>query len=234
MKKTIIILVAATFLTSSAQAQDASERYHELYGDGLRLYAEGRYDRALQKLYRAWAVEQSDLLLKLIIRSHDFMGHCSAANRQIGLFDELYARQTPPKLQRCDNPGTLAVECTPHAGEVVINHQIHIACGTQVLLPQGRHRIHSAQLNEEQFFEVLPGQTTIARLKLTPEKWERPRARRSEDSDSILIQTPAGRYRIWLESNLRRDPDMDRESPGFELLEDKPPKKRLEIPSISP
>ena len=127
-----IILVLLIFaVPSSALADD----YATHYGDGLRFYAEGRYDVALESLYRAYALKPSPSLLRLIIRSHDFMGHCSAVQRQLSLFAELHPKEKAVTPQLCENPGTLRIECSPHAGTVMIDHMITASCGTEIRVP---------------------------------------------------------------------------------------------------
>lgn len=197
-----------------------ADPYSENYGDGLRLYAEGRYDTALESLYRAYALKPSANLLKLIIRSHDFMGHCSAVERQLELFSDAYRREDAPKPQLCVDPGTLKIECSTHSGTVVIDHMITTSCGASIKLPPGVHSVHSKALNEAKEYVVSAGTVTTATLQLNPEKWFPNRSSKPEPSGSFtVLKSSDGLYEIWLKSDLRSDPDMNNlRIPGFTIV----------------
>ncbi len=219
MLRTILVILMLS-VPSSVLADD----YATQYGDGLRFYAEGRYDVALESLYRAYALKPSPSLLRLIIRSHDFMGHCSAVERQLAFFKELHPNEKAVVPQLCANPGTLKIECSPHAGTVIIDHMITAVCGTQIKLPAGTHRVHNPQLNEVREFSVEPGKTTVAVLQLNPEKWFPSRADEGvpllkDPRHYTVIKSSDGLYEIWVRSDLRNDPDMNGvQVPGFTIL----------------
>ena len=214
----ILVILVLLLTPIPAMADDSAANY----GDGLRHYAEGRYNLALENLYRAYAEKPSANLMKLIIRSHDFMGHCSAVERQMLMFRESYPREDAPKPQLCATPGTLKIECSPHA-QIIIDHMITADCGTELKLPPGTHRVHSTQLNEVAEFKVTAGQTTTATLQLNPEKWMPNRSQNvpllNDPQQYTVIKSADGLYEIWVRSNLRDDPDMNRlQLPGFTIL----------------
>lgn len=217
MRRALTVLLILGFPTSSW-----ADPYADHYGDGLRLYAEGRYDVALESLYRAYALKPSANLLKLIVRSHDFMGHCSAVERQLVMFRDTYPREDAPAAQLCANPGTLKIECSTHAGSVVIDHMITTSCGTAVKLPAGVHRVHSKALNEAREFVVTPGEVTTATLQLNPEKWFPSRGDQSDQGQFTVLKSADGLYEIWLKSSLRDDPEMANiRIPGFTIVRSK-------------
>jgi len=210
------VLAAIVFWSLPAMGQD----YATFYGDGMRFYAQGHYNEALENLYRAYAAKPSPDLLSLIIRTHDFAGQCSAVERQVGLFKDLFPRQKAPTAQVCENPGTLEIKCTPHASQVMINHTMRAHCGTSVKVPPGKHTVHSEELNEAKVFVVEAGSTTVATLQLVPKKWS---ARVDPIQDSLpytAIKSSDGLFEIWVRSSLREDPEMDGEIrvPGFTIL----------------
>ncbi len=215
----VILVLLILAVPSGVLADD----YSTQYGDGLRLYAEGRYDVALESLYRAYAVKPSPSLLRLILRSHDFMGHCSAVERQMALFKEIYPKEKAIEPQLCSNPGTLRIECSPHAGTVIIDNMITAVCGTAIRVPAGTHRVHNPQLNEFREFLVEPGKTTVATLQLNPEKWFPSRQNEipllKDPRHYTVIKSSDGLYEIWVRSDLRNDPDMNGvQVPGFTIL----------------
>src|SRR5690606_20605886 len=111
--KAVFATFCLVLLCSQAQAQD----YATYYGDGLRFYAEGRYSEALEKLYRAYAHTPSAGVMRLIIRTHDFSGHCSAVEKQLGFFKDVYPRDAAPTIQRCASPASVLIECASHADD---------------------------------------------------------------------------------------------------------------------
>lgn len=222
ISKALYSALAVAFVTTmsvAAQAQTSrATTYDQLYGEGLRDYAEGHYDSALDNLYRAWVLEPSEFLLKLIVRCHDFIGHCSAATRQRELLSELYPNARLPTPQRCETPGTLELACGAYSGEVRVNDAFDIRCESSTELGPGRYTLRIPRSNDSQNVEIRPGASLRVDLEITPEKWVRSSRARPTGSEEILIETPDGKYQLWLRSNLRRDPDMERESPGFTIL----------------
>lgn len=203
-------------------ATAVADPYADLYGDGLRHYAEGRYDAALESLYRAYALKPSANLLRLIVRSHDFMGHCSAVERQLELFKDAYRADSAPKPQLCANPGTLKIACSTHTERVVVDHVIATTCGATLKLPEGTHKVIAPELNEARDFEVRAGQTSVAELQLNPQKWFPNRAKEGPPGHFTVLKSADGLYEIWLKSDLRDDPEMQGiQIPGFTILRGK-------------
>lgn len=215
MTRYLIGLVLAC-LPAVASADD----YASNYGDGMRLYAEGRYDIALKNLYRAYAEKPSANLMKLIIRSHDFMGHCSAVERQTLYFKDVYPKQELPTVQRCANPGTLKIQCSA-PGQVLIDDMITAACGAEVKLPEGIHRLDGQQLDDVSEYAITPGETTVASLELNQERLTRnyhiPRLK--DPRRYTVIKSQDGLYEIWVRSDLRDAADKNGlRVPGFTIL----------------
>lgn len=127
----------------SADEQPASERdYGIYYGDGVRHLAEGRYDEAVDDLFRAYGLGPSAHVMELIIDSYDSMGHCDAARRQIGFFDARHGDEGEPQLDRCAQTGQLVIDCDAVGRRVQINRHRRARCGEVVEVPAGEdHRI---------------------------------------------------------------------------------------------
>ncbi len=196
------------------------EEYANYFGDGLRLYAQGHYNDALESLYRAYAIKPSAEVLNIIVRTHDFAGQCSAVERQLTLFKELFPREKSPKAQLCAEPGELRIECTPHASQVMINHTMRAHCGTTIKVPEGTHTVHSDELNEAKTFAVKKGETTVAKLQLVPQKWATQVDKLDDFRPYTAIKSADGLFEIWVRSSLRDDPEMGAEIrvPGFTIV----------------
>lgn len=210
----------ATFLVFSLSTQAFAQDFATYYGDGLRFYAEGRYPEALEQLYRAYAHTPSATVMRLIIRTHDFSGHCSAVEKQLGLFTEVYPKESVPAIQRCAAPGTVRVECATHVDDILINHSVHVRCGAMVKLPPGDHTIHSETLNESRVISITSGEMTVAQMVLVPTKWHARVDVLNDPRPYTLIKTKDGLFEIWVRSGLRDDPDMnhDMRVPGYTIL----------------
>ena len=191
-----------------AQGQEAdAPSYAAFYGDGLQAYAEGRYGEAVAHLFRAYALRPSPHVLKTIVRSYDFMGHCGAVERQLQWLREEHPRQVQPALQRCVAPGTLQLECTPRSTPLVIDNMIEAQCGTALRLTEGTHVVTAVELGISQRVEIMAGEVSTATLQL-PMSGARGEGegeatastvQRLEQEDRYnVIQLPDGLYYIWV------------------------------------
>ncbi len=221
----VSIALLTTVIPASAQDtpdsnDDLTRAYAAFYGDGMRHYAEGRNDEAIANFYRAYALKPSALLLKLIVRTHDFMGHCSAAQRQLEHFVEKHPRdRTPPKLQICRTPGTLVVSCSAEVEQVVVDDSIRVACGQTVSLPAGAHELRSSKGGPVILSVVKAGETTQASVGTAAPGESYEKVPLLEDNERYLvIRAPDGLYQLWVRTSLRDDPEMNREGPaGFSV-----------------
>ena len=216
-----LLLLVLLLLSPPLLAQESGD-YEKFFAAGMQKYAEGQHNEALGYLYRAYAYKPSSTVLALIIRTHDFMGHCSAADRQTTLFESLYPEKKKPNAQMCATRGTIAVSCdTP--GFVFIDDGIEVRCGQSVDVPVGRHEIFSREgrtidvavkQNRQTKIEIVE---PIAKLPLDYEMRLKPVKQRADEKHEA---TP--RFRVWVRTNLRDDPDLNTRSelPGFEIYQD--------------
>lgn len=199
-----IAMLSAVFLAPGAlAAQDAQARqYAEYYGDGVRAYAESRYDDALTNLYRAIAVQPNPFALKLIVRIHDFQGNCSAREGSLSLLSEMFPSERSPRPQRCAVTGELEIRCAPVDGEVIVDRQFTARCGTAILVPIGSHRVENTRIGAVTDVHVSQDRSTVAELLLRPNKWylEPTAPRRAKGT---LPER-------WVHPKLVVDPDMPR------------------------
>ena len=168
---TWLLAILLGCLPLDAVADDHADLYATHYGDGIRAYTEARYDDALRELYRAFAVRQSPLALKLIIRSHDFQGNCSARKRAAEMLSELFDGQDTPPPQLCRTVGTLRIECAAPSGTVVIDGKFEVECGSAVDVPVGEHRIQPRNVAAATVVEVEANQSTEIAVTPDPRKW---------------------------------------------------------------
>ena len=103
MRTTLIVLA----LLATPFGVGAEDLYSVHSGDGIRAYTESRYDDALKHLYRAVAVRPTPVTLKLIVRSHDFQGNCTARGKAVELLAAHFPREPAPPVQRCARVGRL-------------------------------------------------------------------------------------------------------------------------------
>lgn len=189
-------------IAATAAAQESADRYAEYYGDGIRAYAESRYDDALTNLYRAMAVKPNPFALKLIARVHDFQGNCSARDNSVTMLKDLFPGEKAPPAQRCATVGEVDVVCAPDEGTVRVDGEFDARCGMRLRLPVGTHELENTSFGTVLLVEVVRGDTITANLYLRPNKWyldpdQRVRAR---------VALPSR----WLRPGLRVDPDMPR------------------------
>lgn len=202
------------------QAETETAAYAAYYGDGMRHYAEGRHDEAIAHFYRAYALRPSAHLLKLIVRTHDFMGHCSAARHQLDHFEREHPKDSPPRLQICRAPGILEVACAKGVEEVVVDDTIRTRCGTSIAVPAGTHKVRSADGGPASVIVVKSGQTSEAKVEAGDSKKSFQKIPLLEDDERyIVIRSPDGLYQLWVRTPLRDDPDMKTGSgpAGFQI-----------------
>lgn len=202
----LTLLTAAVTLSAAAPvaAQSAERAWAELFGDGMRSWAEGRYDEALTHLYRAYALQPSPRTMRFIIRSHDFMGHCSAAEGQIAVLREEFPTAQVPALQVCHDPATLHLRCERPATEIRINANITSACGRSIRLPGGEYHVSVPELDYNQDVTLANGQERTLVLTLRPRKWTRagrapevPRLLGDAERFTVFLSRD-GLYQVWV------------------------------------
>lgn len=215
----LTFFVLITFVGTVSQAQEPAKgeggseaaAYAKFYGDGMRHYAEGRNEEAIANFYHAYALRPSALLLKLIVRTHDFMGHCSAAQLQLEHFGDKHPNKKPPRLQICRDPGRLQIACARGVEEVVIDDSIRTRCGKTLALPPGEHRVRSVTGGPAEIVVVKAGETVELRVDEVDARRSKTFAKVPllEDNERYLvIQAPDGLYQLWVRTPLRDDPDM--------------------------
>ncbi len=196
----LLPIVCLLLTASSAFADEAEDRYAALYGDGIRAYAESRYDDALTHLYRAVAVKPNPFALKLIARSHDFQGNCSARNHVITMLSDLFPRERAPAPQRCAEVGEVRIECGLEAGAVRVDGAFDAPCAATVLLPVGDHVLQKTSMGPIVRVAVKRGTPSVATMLVGPDKWYLDAASRR------VVQLPSR----WIRPSLLEDPDMPR------------------------
>lgn len=194
------VLITVLLASTTAYAQDDEERYAEYYGDGIRAYTESRYEDALTNLYRALAVKQTPLALKLIVRVHDFQGNCTARERAAEMLRDAYPQTAIPPMQQCEVTGVLHVQCAPDDGTVRVNGAFDVTCGAPVRVPIGTHELSNQSLGAAIHVDVVRDQTTVANLTMRPHKWG------LDERHKQVVELP----RQWLRPGLLSDPDMPR------------------------
>lgn len=226
MRRTILLVVSTALLAAgpavAAPPAGAEVAYAESYGEGLRLYAEGHYDRAVKHLFAAYALDPAPMPMALIIRSYDFMGHCSAANRQLEVFGQVFPEVEPPGLQRCAEPARLTIACHPRDTDVLVDGLITTRCGATIALPAGEHTLTATALGAEKTLQLDAGLQASVTLELTPEKWIDHNARTAlaghlrvdrlpTDAGTryTVVQGSDGLYQIWAHG----DPSQQGDSP---------------------
>ncbi|MBA2661276.1 MAG: hypothetical protein H0U74_03225 [Bradymonadaceae bacterium] len=209
---------SAAFAQAGPPPGTSGDLYAAYYGDGLRHYAEGNYVGAVENLFRAYALQPSAGVLRLIVRSYDFMGHCGAAQKQQVFFTEMFPRESSPKLQQCQETASLALECLPFGTPVTVNRFVETYCGAEIQVAPGKLYVESPAHVSAQTLIVKPGERAVAHIKVEAQKWSQSVARRSpiaevprlqsSPSQYAVYQSPDGLYQIWVRSDLRSDPDM--------------------------
>lgn len=207
MRRGLGLLCALGLLVVAAPvvAQE-STLYAKYLGDGMRFYAEGSYTQAVENLYRAYALKADPNALKFIIRAYDLMGHCSAAQRQLEMFNVTHPGNLAPPLQQCLKPAMLHLECVPEqSAHVQISPQIRAQCGQSIALPPGEYKLASTEMEVIKTVRLSAGESLKVNLRITPKKWttarleDEPRVSRV-DQDAppyIIIMSDDGLYQVF-------------------------------------
>ncbi len=175
-------------------------------GEGLRHYAEGRYDEAVTSLFQAYGAQPDARTMKMIVRSYDLMGRCDAAQRQLELYREEHPSAGTMALQRCAQSEQVTLDCAGSFGELRLNGMIEARCGEPLRLAAGEYRITGSGLERAREVSVSPGAPQVVRLELKPRKW--PVARLEGHNAAVerlpmtrdrytVIMARDGLYHIW-------------------------------------
>ena len=176
-----VVLMSAVSVPARAQQPEPETRpiapqavdpvYATYLGDGMRDYTEGRYDEAVAKLFRAYALRPEPQTLSLIVRAYDFMGHCTARARQAAMFTEAHPGRQPPAPQRCAQPATVTFACETAESPLRVDATIEARCNTPIQLAPGPHKVELLALRHTEPFTARPGQTETVKLRVKPQKW---------------------------------------------------------------
>lgn len=209
----LMCFVAMTSISASfvpvAKAQGVDMVWAQYFGDGMRMWAEGRYDEALTFLYRAHAISPTERTYAYIIRSHDFTGNCSAAEIQIEQMNVDYPGAAPPPLQLCYNPATLAIECEHPTSKILIDDKIHVTCDREVRLPGGMHDVYVPSVDFRKQVTLEDGKRAVVQVKTTPRKWSPaseggrtkvPRVASDREHITVFLADD-GVYRVWVQDH---------------------------------
>ena len=197
-----------------AWAQQPAESDAALYarqlGDGMRFFAQGRYPEALEQLHRAYAQRAEPTTLKLIARTYDLLGHCSAARTQLELLALLHPKELASPLQRCARPASLQIDCSPDGWRVQVTPDIQVQCGQSILLPAGQYKLLAPDLEVIKTVQLAAEERQTVLLQLRPKKWTTSRLDErsqrvsrierlgsAEDSPYLLIMSEDGLYQVW-------------------------------------
>lgn len=190
------------------------------FGDGMRAWAESRYEDALTHLYRAYALKPSARTLRMIVLSHDFLGDCEAAHTQRVLHREEYASAPAPKLQRCSDPAVLTLQCEDSSAEIFVNDRKPAHCGRSLRLPAGEHRVRAPEFDFDKTVALNPGERMAMAIETRPEKWRANNVRahratlvpRLVGADSFVVYMSGdGIYRVWMRDDMELLPPYDGE-----------------------
>ena len=214
-------LLAILLITLFAASAAAEDDYETLFAAGMQKYAEGVHEDALSYLYRAYAHKPNPMALSLIIRTHDFMGHCTAADRQRDVLRTMFADAKVPTAQMCVNPGKIQISCTKR-GMVLVNGSIEVRCGQTVEVPKGEHFIVSTRESGIPV-RVASGKTTRVDIVSPIEKLPLDDQMQLKKVESEVAEQLRPRFKIWVRTSLRDDPDLNvpGELPGFQIYQDK-------------
>lgn len=177
-----------------------SAAYAQSLGDGLRHHAEGRFDQAVEHLFRAYAMDSRAKTLRLIVDSYDQMGFCDAAARQIEIFERDHPDGQPPELERCASTGVLHIECSQPEATVRIDDHFDARCGRTLDLPVGEHRVSGALVESARTVGVEAGEASRVELTIRPRVARLSRAGTSVDTRTQSsprverLRGPAGDY----------------------------------------
>lgn len=166
-------------IAAEASAQELS--YAQYFGDGLREFGEGNYEKAIPNLLRAYALDSKAETLGFVIAAYDEMGFCDAASRQTEVFKAAHAGEDTPEPSRCAQAGTVELECVGVGGLLAgeparVDGRFDVACGRTLRLPVGEHEFAVGQgetKNSRRRIRVLENKTVSLRLESfgEPKRW---------------------------------------------------------------
>ncbi len=220
-----VLVAPAEVVGQPGPSEATSEELRGIYyGDGLRHYAEGDYNQAVEALFRAYGLEPSPDVMALIVDAYDEMGDCRAARRQMSFVEKRYP-ESDIELRACESTGHLVAECDGVDESVTINGGIDAQCGTAIEVPADREhrvvwgtdavewsrvdadqrrRLEAPETSSEGVagVERLPGvQGQVPRLPFElDDSPDVPRLTLPSDffqSHYRIIEAPDGIYRIW-------------------------------------
>ncbi|MFP4601241.1 MAG: hypothetical protein ACLFVJ_23535 [Persicimonas sp.] len=180
-----------------------SAEYARSLGDGLRHHAEGRFDQAVEHLFRAYARDSRAKTLRFIVDSYDQMGFCDAAARQIDIYERDHPDAQPPQLERCASTGALSLECSRDEATVRIDGHFEARCGQSVDLPAGEHRVAGPLIESARTVKIEAGEAARVELTVRPRVSRLSRAgstidARSEGSPQVeRLRGPSKDYPIY-------------------------------------
>ncbi|MFU8803384.1 MAG: hypothetical protein ACNA8W_06220 [Bradymonadaceae bacterium] len=216
----VLILISLPGVGAAQQTSDTDAGlYASTYGEGLRHYVEGRYDQAVEMLFRAYALKPTPSTARLLVRSYDFMGHCGAASRQLEFFREAHPRDQGPTLQRCERPASLVIDCEPYGAPVHINRFIAGHCGATIAVAPGIQNIQRdgdkragrrVEVGADEVATISLGEMPGSAARGKAPSAHAPDVSRltSTEGSYRVIQSRDGLYQIWVRSDLGEDPDM--------------------------
>ncbi len=189
-----------------AQDDPTEQTYAAAFGAGLQAWAESNYVGAVMHMSRAYGLKPSPAPLRMVVRSYDMMGHCSAALQQQNLLELEHGVQSAVSLQRCAQPARLTLSCEMSEVQIVVDRMIRTTCGTTVLLPEGVHEVVIPEREVHQRINLLAGQVSTLQLKSSPRKWAKARGRSGTHVPRILddaerytvYMSRDGLYQIWV------------------------------------
>jgi hypothetical protein len=207
------ILLPALLVLSLPTSLAAQERlsgdaaYAVYFGDGMRHYVEGRHGVAIEYLSRAFAMRPQAQTQRMIVRSYDAIGHCSAAQQQRTLFREMFPTSgEPPALERCATPATLTLSCGSADADLLIDEHILTTCAASVSLPPGEHIIEgrgfpllervTLTAKETRSLALPIDAAKDAKGKAAPREERVPRLASPSESFRVYL-SPDGLYQIW-------------------------------------
>ncbi len=191
-------LTCASWTPAQAQGDPTEQAYAAAFGAGLQSWAESNYVSAVMHLSRAYALKPDARPLRMVVRSYDMMGHCSAALQQQRLLEAEHGQDSKAELQRCADPAHLAVRCEMSEAQVVVDGTIRTTCGTTLLLPPGAHDVVVPGHDLAQRVVLSAGQRASLDLKVSPRKWPEAMARAGSGARVPRILDDADRYTVYM------------------------------------
>ena len=218
------------------------QSYGVYYGDGLRYFAEGRFDAAVESLFRAYGMRPSESVMELIIDAYDSMGHCDAVERQTRFFRGSHDPDRRFELDRCAARAELIVSCQQAGRVIELNGQLRGGCAERLTVPADEDLVvtiantefrQTISIAEGQREQLNPGekravysQAQVKRLSGWATRVDRlplyfgEQARVSRLSDPTapyrVYESEDGIYQVWMRSEA--DEEADTVQPRVEIV----------------